>query len=244
MLRSNEFRTELRDIHCDHALYVLRMITPHPQRNMYSLSHRFSSLPDDFPKSTSTEFTCQQTFYPSRDTTNIIFSAMEIFVTCLWIATVALLSWECQTWDAAEDVVSDVLSTEQAAMLNSLPNQDSGILSLRAATALASINCVFWAVTLFICKFEAVGGLKAKSLPCSHLLTYKFKVRRVLLYSVDSWWSARVTQSQKSCLEGRQLIHSNLSLILPRVSSQKKTWYSLIQPDHELYEIWNITAWT
>ncbi|KAH7400349.1 hypothetical protein BKA64DRAFT_744974, partial [Cadophora sp. MPI-SDFR-AT-0126] len=70
--------------------------------------------------------------------------AMEIFVTCLWIATVALLSWECQTWDAAEDVVSDVLSSEQAAMVNSLPNQDSGILSLRAATALASINCVFW----------------------------------------------------------------------------------------------------
>ncbi|KAG4430210.1 hypothetical protein IFR05_014312 [Cadophora sp. M221] len=79
-------------------------------------------------------------------------SAMEIFVTCLWIATVALLSWECQTWDAAEDVVSDVLSSEQAALVNSLPNQDSGILSLRAATALASINCVFWAVTLFICK--------------------------------------------------------------------------------------------
>ncbi|KAH7364782.1 hypothetical protein BKA65DRAFT_591067 [Rhexocercosporidium sp. MPI-PUGE-AT-0058] len=86
--------------------------------------------------------------------------AMEIFVTCLWIATVALLSWECQTWDAAEDVVSDVFSSEQAAMFISLPNQDSGILSLRAATALASINCAFWAVTLFI-------------------------LRRTLLYSVE-----------------------------------------------------------
>lgn len=108
---------------------------------------------------------------------------MEIFVTCLWIATVALLSWECQTWDAAEDVVSDVLTTEQAAMVNSLPNQDSGILSLRAATALASINCVFWAVTLFICKSASAGWKHAMFL--SHSLTYKLIVRRVLLYSVD-----------------------------------------------------------
>ncbi|KAL2060275.1 hypothetical protein VTL71DRAFT_9670 [Oculimacula yallundae] len=76
--------------------------------------------------------------------------AMEIFVTCLWIATVALLSWECQTWDAAEKVVSDVLSSEQFALVNSLPNQDMGIHSLRAATVLASVNCIFWAFTLFM----------------------------------------------------------------------------------------------
>ena len=119
----------------------------------------------------------------NKPTTNVIFSAMEIFVTCLWIATVALLSWECQTWDAAEDVVSDVLTTEQAAMVNSLPNQDSGILSLRAATALASINCVFWAVTLFICKAASAGWKHAMFL--LHSLTYKLIVRRVLLYSVD-----------------------------------------------------------
>ncbi|KAK0108593.1 hypothetical protein ONS95_003390 [Cadophora gregata] len=87
--------------------------------------------------------------------------AMEIFVTCHWIATVALLSWECQTWDAAEDVVSDVLSYEPSDTVHSLPHQDSGIRSLRAATALASINCVLWAITLFI-------------------------LRRVLLYSEDS----------------------------------------------------------
>ncbi|CZS94827.1 uncharacterized protein RCO7_06532 [Rhynchosporium graminicola] len=78
--------------------------------------------------------------------------AMEIFVTCLWIATVALLSWECQTWDAASDIVGDFLSSELAAMAEALPNQDMGILSLQAATALASINCVFWAFTLFMCK--------------------------------------------------------------------------------------------
>ncbi|CZT11270.1 uncharacterized protein RAG0_15455 [Rhynchosporium agropyri] len=80
------------------------------------------------------------------------YSAMEIFVTSLWIATVALLSWECQTWDAASDIVGDFLSSELAAMAEALPNQDMGILSLQAATALASINCVFWAFTLFMCK--------------------------------------------------------------------------------------------
>ncbi|CZT47879.1 uncharacterized protein RSE6_08501 [Rhynchosporium secalis] len=87
-----------------------------------------------------------------NDLTNVITSAMEIFVTCLWIATVALLSWECQTWDAASDIVGDFLSSELAAMAEALPNQDMGILSLQAATALASINCVFWAFTLFMCK--------------------------------------------------------------------------------------------
>ncbi|XMA20670.1 hypothetical protein WAI453_013461 [Rhynchosporium graminicola] len=81
---------------------------------------------------------------------------MEIFVTCLWIATVALLSWECQTWDAASDIVGDFLSSELAAMAEALPNQDMGILSLQAATALASINCVFWAFTLFMYEYCSI----------------------------------------------------------------------------------------
>ena len=79
-------------------------------------------------------------------------SGIEALVTCFWIGTVALLSWECQTRDAAEDVVSDVFTADEVVGMDSTPNQDAGMRSLRAATALASINCVLFAVTLLVCK--------------------------------------------------------------------------------------------
>lgn len=138
------------------------LLVPIRSRKSLINPNRSSSHLAGFPRPTSTKSTCERQSTRKTSLSNLTdthASAMEIFVTCLWIATVALLSWECQTWDAAEDVVSDVLSSEQAALVNSLPNQDSGILSLRAATALASINCVFWAVTLFVCKFRSESTL-------------------------------------------------------------------------------------
>ncbi|CZR50310.1 uncharacterized protein PAC_00182 [Phialocephala subalpina] len=75
---------------------------------------------------------------------------LEIIATAFWITSVSLLAWECQTWDAAEDVLYDSLTEAEAALVNSLPNQWSGIAALRVALAFASLETVLFATTMFI----------------------------------------------------------------------------------------------
>ncbi|KAE8449399.1 hypothetical protein EG329_008300 [Mollisiaceae sp. DMI_Dod_QoI] len=79
---------------------------------------------------------------------------LEIITTAFWIATVSLIAWECQTWDAAEDVVYDSLTPAEASLVNSLPNQWSGVTALRVALAMATINTLLFATTMFISKLH------------------------------------------------------------------------------------------
>ncbi|KAF8848330.1 hypothetical protein BDZ45DRAFT_753975 [Acephala macrosclerotiorum] len=75
---------------------------------------------------------------------------LEIITTAFWVASVSLLAWECQTWDTVEDVVYDNPTEAEAALVNSLPNQRSGIAALRVASAFATLENVLFATTMFI----------------------------------------------------------------------------------------------
>ncbi|KUJ18645.1 uncharacterized protein LY89DRAFT_667722 [Mollisia scopiformis] len=75
---------------------------------------------------------------------------LEIITTAFWIVTLALLAWECQTWDAAEDVVNDSLTEAEAALVNSLPNQWSGVTAFRVALAFATMETILFSTTMFI----------------------------------------------------------------------------------------------
>jgi len=76
---------------------------------------------------------------------------LETLTLVVWVVTFALLVGECQSWDAAEDAVADVLTPEEAAAINSIPGQDSAIKALRAATWLSGGNSVFFFLTLVTC---------------------------------------------------------------------------------------------
>lgn len=78
-------------------------------------------------------------------------SIFEFLTLVVWIILFALLVNECQSFDAAEDAVADVLSTEEANAINSIPGQDSAIMGLRAATWLSGTNSSFIFLTLIAC---------------------------------------------------------------------------------------------
>lgn len=67
----------------------------------------------------------------------------------------ALLAWECQTWDAAEDVVYDSLTPAEAALVNSLPHQWAGVTSFRVALGMATMETILFATTMFISMISA-----------------------------------------------------------------------------------------
>jgi hypothetical protein len=101
---------------------------------------------------------------------------LEIVATAFWIATVALLAWECQAWDAAEDVVYDSLTPAEAALVNSLPHQWAGVTSFRVALAMATMETILFATTMFISMIPA-------STLIASLLT-RTTVRRLLIQSM------------------------------------------------------------
>ncbi|KAE9382059.1 hypothetical protein N431DRAFT_552015 [Stipitochalara longipes BDJ] len=76
---------------------------------------------------------------------------LEFFTLVVWVVTFALFVGECQTWDAAEDAVADVLTPDEVAAINSVPGQDSAIMAMRAATWLSGGNSVFFFLSLITC---------------------------------------------------------------------------------------------
>jgi hypothetical protein len=79
------------------------------------------------------------------------YSILELLTLVVWVVTFALFVGECQSWDAAEDAITDVLPPDEVATINSLPGQDGAIMAMRAATWLSGGNSVFVFFTLITC---------------------------------------------------------------------------------------------
>jgi hypothetical protein len=91
---------------------------------------------------------------------DILGSGLETLTLVISVVTFALLVGECQSWDAEEDAVADVLTSDEVAAINSLPRQDSAIIVLRVATWLAGGNSVFFFLTLVTCSMQTRSNVQ------------------------------------------------------------------------------------
>ncbi|KAN0121939.1 hypothetical protein V8E51_000265 [Hyaloscypha variabilis] len=80
-----------------------------------------------------------------------IHHILEFFTLVVWVVTFAFFVGECQSWDAAEEALADVLTPQEVALINSVPGEDSAIMAMRAATWLSGANSVFFFLTLITC---------------------------------------------------------------------------------------------
>src|ERR1700712_5616790 len=100
-------------------------------------------------------------------------SILEFFTLVVWVVTFALLVGECQSWDAAEDALADVLTPDEVAAINSVPGQNTAISAMRAATWLSGVNSVFFFLTLLTCsmsKQSTVTSRPSSTLPADIFL--------------------------------------------------------------------------